>query len=311
MSNLPKLLAVVGVTATGKTRLSIGLAKYFGGEIINADPQLLYQGMSIGVDKPTPQTMEGIPHHLISVIPLSEHSSLLRYNDLTRKVILAVVAAGKLPIVIGGSGQYVWSLLEAWDIPRVPPNIPLQKRLYQRVEEEGIEALYRELLERDPQQACQVQRGNVRRVIRALERVAAGYSGATKASRALLYDSLVIGVSVEQEELEQRIAARIQRMVALGWEQEVKALIDRGIEDTHYAMRAIGYREMAAKIRGEITTEEFEQHTLAATKKLMRAQRKWFRPSDTRIHWIDGKDPGAGLKQGIIVVEQWLERYKI
>ena len=283
------LLAIVGPTAAGKTDLSIRLAAEFDGEIINADSRQAYRYMDIGTAKPTKEERALISHHLFDIVDPDEGFSLALYQELARDAIDQVHRRNRVPILVGGSGQYIWAVLEGWGVPEVPPDDEIRKELEKRVEEEGNEALFRELKELDPEAAEQIDPRNVRRVIRALEvcRITGKRFSELRIKTPPSYDIRILGVAIEREALFGRIDERVDRMIEMGFVEEVKGLLERGYSSELPSMSSLGYREIGRYLNGEMSLEEAAQQIKYATHRFARHQYSWFKPNDARITWID------------------------
>lgn len=279
------LLAIIGPTAVGKSALALRLAGEYNGEIINADSRQVYRYLNIGTAKPTSDEKSRIPHHLIDIIDPDQSFSLAEYQELAFRKIQEVQARGCLPILVGGTGQYVWAVLENWVVPRVPPNLELRRRLEERAEREGIAALYTELVSRDPESAARTDPRNLRRVVRALEVSYLG--GDAPAKRASPFDSLIIGLNAPRPNLYQRIEARLNEMIAAGFLSEAQGLLERGYSAALPALSSIGYRQMMRHLAGEISLEEAATSVNIDSHRLVRQQYNWFKPTDERIHWFD------------------------
>ena len=300
---MTRLLAIVGPTAAGKSRLALSLATRFDGEIVNADSRLFYRGFDIGTAKPIWDERRSVPHHLIDFLNADETLGLARFIELAAKTCKAVAERGRLPILVGGTGQYVWGLLEGWQVPRVPPNPELRLKLEALVETEGAAAVFAHLEKLDPEAAHRVDAKNPRRVIRAIEiATAVGPSSAPSKAVHPPFDHLVLGVDAPRDVLYRRIDDRIDAMVASGWLQEIATLLKSGVRLDAPGMSAIGYREMAAAYRGKISLAEAVVQTRAATRQLVRRQGNWFRKTDSRIHWLEGDVE----RQAARAVEEWL-----
>ena len=299
-----KLVVVAGPTSSGKTEAAICIAQEFGGEVINSDSRLFYRGMDIGTAKPSPEQLAAVPHHLIGFLDPQEPFSVADFLEKAPRLIAEVSARGRLPVVAGGTGQYVWGLLEGWDVTRTPPDLALRAELEAQMEREGVEALFRRLQQADPAAAAVTDRRNHRRIIRAIERAAAGAVGPARTSNGPGYDALILGLKVERAELHRRIAARVDAMIAAGWLDETRSLLEQGLTPETPAMSAIGYREMAAHIRGELSLEEARERTIRATNRLVRHQNNWFKPGDERITWVDVTD--GELDRVLAPVGEWL-----
>lgn len=280
---------MVGPTAVGKSRLGLRLAAEFDGEIVGADSRQVYRHLNIGTAKPSAADMSAVRHHLVDIINADEAFSLARYLDLTSAAIADIQRRGRLPVLVGGSGQYVWSVLEGWRIPRVPPDFEYRRRLEQRAEEEGGIVLYRELVEADPAAARSIDPRNVRRVIRALE---VGRSSPVPFSQlrkkvAPDFEALTIGLTAAREELHRRIDLRVNEMIDRGLVAEVEGLYRMGYGPELAAMSGVGYRQIGACLRNEVTLAEAVAQTKAETHRLVRQQHAWFRGGDSRIRWFD------------------------
>ncbi|HWQ29332.1 MAG TPA: tRNA (adenosine(37)-N6)-dimethylallyltransferase MiaA [Dehalococcoidia bacterium] len=280
-----RLVAIVGPTATGKSDLAIRLALRFGGEIVNADPQLVYRGLDIGTAKPSREQRQLVPHHLIDIVDPDQPFTLGTFLDLAGEAMEGIWARSGIVWLTGGTGQYVWSVIEGWRVPRVPPQPALRREL----EALGPDALAAELARVDPASAARIDPRNVRRIIRALEvyRVTGRPLSAWAPKAPPAMDSLVLGLWCDRDELYRRIDARVDTMIARGLEGEVRGLVERGYSCDLPALRSIGYKEMCAYLRGELTLEEAIARIKTETHRLSRHQRNWFRRSDPRIEWID------------------------
>jgi tRNA dimethylallyltransferase len=284
-----KLIAVVGPTATGKTALGIALARTLGGEIVGADSRQVYCHMDIGTAKPTPEERSLAPHHLIDVVDPDQGFSLAQYLELAVVALEDVWSRGRQPLLVGGSGQYVWALLEGWRVPRLPPQRELRRELEERAAREGPEALHRELARVDPQAAARIDARNVRRVIRALE--------VHKATgRPISYwqekgpppwRTLILGLTCPREELYERIDARVDGMMEAGLVEEVRGLLAMGYERSLSSLSGIGYLQVCQYLAGELGLATAVARIKTATHRLARQQYTWFRLDDCRIRWID------------------------
>ena len=282
------LLSIVGPTAIGKTALAIHLARAFDGEVVNADSRQVYRYMDIGTAKPTPEQRAVVPHHLVDILDPDDEFGLGSFLDLAPKAIDEIHKRGKLPILAGGTGQYVWALLEGWRLPRVPPNRALRQRLEEEAQLRGSQALFHRLLEVDPQAGTTMDGRNLRRVIRALEVYeATGVPPSSlRAKGPPPYRPLVIGLTLDRKALYERIDARVDSMIGQGLVRETQRLLSLGYSPELPSMSSVGYREMALHLKGELVLEEAVQRTKYATHRLARRQLTWFRPGDPRIHWI-------------------------
>jgi len=297
-----QLAAIIGPTGIGKSRLAVRLAAAFNGEVVSADSRQIYRYMDIGTAKPDSQQMSSVPHHLIDIINPDENFSLTRFQQLATKTISSIQRRGRLPVVVGGSGQYVWALLEGWGVPRVPPNMELRQRLEKRVAAGEREGLYAELLARDPEYARQIDSRNVRRVIRAIE-VSQDKPGSpiSRQQSEPPYKKLIIGLTTDREDLYSLVDRRVDRMIEQGLVEEVQGLVSRGYGYSLPSMSAIGYRQIGAYLRGEATLEADIQQIKFESHRFVRQQYNWFKLGDSRINWFDIRDPRALIKINALV----------
>jgi len=298
------VIAVVGATATGKTALAIEVARRLacGSEAVNADSRQVYRYMDIGTAKPTAAEREALPHRLIDVVDPDEAFSLGRWLELAKAALDEVWEKGRVPIVVGGTGQYVWALLEGWRVPQVPPQETLRREMEARPPEE----LLAELRGIDPESQEYIQPNNVRRVIRALEVYHATGKPLShwRTKDAPRFESLVIGLRTAREALYERIDARVDSMMAGGFPEEVRGLVDRGYGCDLPSMSGIGYRELCSHLGGEMSLDEAVARTKTGTHRLARHQNAWFKAGDERIRWIEANE-GAAEEAGR-AVESWL-----
>ena len=284
-----KLVAVVGPTATGKTDLALRLALAFGGEIVGADSRQVYRGMDLGTAKPTAEQRARVPHRLVDVVDPGEEFGLARYLDLAQAALDDIWSQGRRAFLVGGTGQYVWALLEGWQVPRVGPDWALRRELEERAQREGPQALHAEVAALDPEAARRLDPRNVRRVVRALEvmrRTGRPFS-ACQTRRPPDFTWLALGLDLPSEELYRRIDARVDAMIEAGFVEEVRGLLARGYRPDLPAMSGIGYRQVCQHLAGELSLEDAVARIKWETHRLARHQRNWFRRDDGRIHWID------------------------
>ena len=304
---MKRLVAVVGPTAAGKSDLAIEIANSFGGEVVNADSRLLYRGLDIGTAKPSVEQRRGVPHHLVDILSPGEAYSLAAFLDDSRRLIDEITARSRLPILVGGTGQYVWGLLEGWDVPRVGPDAELRRSLEKMLNDKGLDSLVAYLAELDPEAGETIDLRNPRRVMRAIERAHSGEpgTGGLISTDAPPYDVLVVGLTADRKTLYERIDHRIGGMIAQGWADEVTELLRMEVASDAPGMSAIGYRDMARHVRGEITPDELNAAVKKATRALVRRQYNWFKLADPRIAWIDGR-PGAAARANELTCN-WLQ----
>ncbi len=290
-----RLVAVVGPTAVGKSRLGLRLAAEFDGEIVGADSRQVYRHLDIGTAKPSAADMSAVRHHLIDIINPDEDFSIARYLDLASVAIIDIHRRDRLPLLVGGSGQYVWSVLEGWRIPRVPPDIEYRRRLEQRAETDGGLTLYRELVAADPATARSIDSRNIRRVIRALEIVKSSPAQGSRLRKKVApdFEILIIGLTAARDELYRRTDFRIDEMINRCLVAEIKDLYRLGYAPGLAAMSGVGYRQIGAFLRAEMTLTEAAAQTKTETHRLVRQQQAWFRDSDPRINWFDVDHDGS------------------
>ena len=299
------LLVIVGPTAVGKSALAVRLAERFGGEVVNADSRQVYRGMEIGAAAPSAADRAAVPHHIYGIVGPDESFSLARYLPLATEAIGDIAGRGRLPVLAGGTGQYVNALVGGWQAPRVPPDHSLRERLEAVIAQEGVEAAAQELLEADPEAAARIDLRNPRRVVRALEVAATLGPGAHGGQSTPPYRTLLLGLtSPTREELYRHIDARVDAMLAGGWLDEVRALLDAGHSADLPALLSMGYRELAQHLLGELALEEAARRIKLAHHRLARQQYTWFKPSDARIRWlVAGERVEAEAER---VVGEWL-----
>jgi len=283
------VIAIVGPTAVGKSELALRLAQYFPLEIISADSRQVYRYMDIGTNKPSPSERAAIPHHVIDVVAPDEDFSLAMYHQLAVEALKAIQQKGKLPLLVGGSGLYVWSLVEGWKIPQVPPDQKLRRQLENRAEQEDSQSLYRELQDIDPVAAAKINPSNIRRIVRALEIYHATGQPPSQLQRkeAPGFSTLVIGLTRDRSELYRKIDGRVDTMIQRGLGEEVEQLLKKGYSPSLPSMSGIGYKQIGQFLRGEVTLPEAIDKIKYETHRLARHQYAWFRLRDSIIHWFD------------------------
>ena len=302
-------IALVGPTAVGKSELALRLATHYPVEIVNGDSRQVYRYMDIGTSKPTMDERAAVPHHVYDVVDPDEGFSLADYRGHADSAMTAIGERGHTPLLVGGSGQYVWSLIEGWQLPEVPPDNAFRQEMEEWTEVHGHAALHERLARIDASAASRIQATNVRRVIRALE-----LHRATGVQPSLLLrrragaskNVLVLGLSLDRIALFGRADARIDTMVRHGFPEEVRALLDKGYAPSLPAMSSIGYREMVEYVTGAADLDTTIARIRRETRRLVRRQHTWFRLSDERIMWLDAQDKiaaaavAAGLIEGVM-----------
>lgn len=277
----------------GKTELAIRLAERLNGEIVSADSRLFYRGMDIGTAKPTPAEQARAPHHLIDVADPDETWSLAMFQQAAHEVIAEIHARGRLPLLVGGTGQYVRAVTQGWTPPEVEPDERLRLALEKLAEERGKEWLYDRLKAVDPEAAAVIDLRNVRRTIRALEVIlTTGHKFSAQRRQAdSPYDLLTVGLKRPREELYARVDARIDAMFAAGLLDEVRALLAKGYSPELPSMSGIGYRECCQVLSGQMSEEQARVQMKRITRVFVRRQANWFKESDPNIHWFEAGDP--------------------
>ncbi len=309
LKQLPRVLFVVGATSSGKTDFGVQVAQAFDGEIINADARQIYRQVSIGTGKP--RGVSGlykrrhrafihcsIPHYLMDFLPPSETYSAAEWRESAMKAVKGITKRKHLPIVVGGTGLYIAGLIDHLDFPNVPPQ-PVLRTAY---EEKELDDLVRLLLHIDPEGGVEVDLCNKRRVVRALEMMT--FTGKKMAELRKkgppLVDALQIGIDRTREELFARADTAVDEMVSLGLANEVEILLKEGVSDSSPAFTALGYREIAMALRGEVSMEDAVEKIKKLTHAYIRRQWTWFK-RDPRIVWV--KDAKDGMKR----VRSWLK----
>ena len=286
--NKPPLIAIVGPTAVGKSSLALHLAGAFGGEIVSVDSRQIYRFMDIGTWKPTAQDRARVPHHLVDCISPDEEFSLAVFQEMAGTAVTHIRSRGLLPILVGGTGQYLWGFLEGWQAPRVKADEELRRHLEHVAATEGHEALHNRLKQVDPESADRIDHRNVRRVVRALEVYHATGATATalRGSQPSRHSCQVLGLDTSREDLYRRIDDRVDEMFALGLVAEVESLLATGYSPKLSSMSGIGYREVVSHLEGDLSLEEAVLQVKYNTHRLARHQYAWFRRNDPRITWL-------------------------
>ena len=282
------VLAVVGPTASGKSELGLTLAERLGGEVVNADSMQLYRGMDVGTAKLAPEQRRGIAHHLLDVWEVTETASVAEYQRLARAAVEDILARGRLPILVGGSGLYVRAVLDDLDFPGTDEGV--RARLEGELATLGAPALHRRLAGVDPTAARSILPSNGRRVVRALEVIeltGRPFTATLPAPRPV-YPATQI--ALDRQDLDVRIDARVDLMWRDGLVEEVRGLLRRGLADGRTASRALGYQQVLALLTGDGTEQTARDATRLATRRFARRQRSWFR-RDPRVAWLDAARP--------------------
>ena len=300
----PKILVVSGPTASGKTALAVELALAHNGEVVSADSMQIYRRMDIGTAKPTREEMRGVPHHMLDVADPEEDFSVARYVELAARCVDDILARGKLPIVAGGTGLYIDSLLSGRTFARFDPDSPLRRELEEELARRGGAALLEELARVDPDTAARLHPNDGKRIVRALE-VYRSTGTTLTAHNAMTrslpprYGALTLTLAFQRrEDMWDRIDRRVDRMMADGLAEEVRALLDSGVPDRCTAMQAIGYKEMAAALRGDGDTARAAEEIKLRSRQYAKRQLTWFRrnPDARWLLWDREPDLSAALQ---------------
>jgi tRNA dimethylallyltransferase len=279
----PRVIAVVGPTAAGKSALSLDLARELGGEVVNADSMQLYRGMDIGTAKLPVAERHGIPHHVLDIWDVTQPASVAEYQSLARAAVADIAARGRVPLLVGGSGLYIRAVLEDFAFPGTDP------ALRARLESELAAGapLHERLRTLDPVAAAKILPSNGRRIVRALEVIEMTGQPFTASlpSPTPFYDS--VQIAIDRDDLDDRIAARVDLMWAAGLLDEVRVLEGRGLRDGRTASQALGYQQALAELDGRLTGAQARAETTRATRRFVRRQRSWFR-RDPHVTWLDG-----------------------
>lgn len=288
----PKVLALVGPTASGKTSLALRVAPEIGAEIVSIDSALVYRGMDIGTEKPTPEQLTSVPHHMIDVVDPSKTLTVAEFQELARNAIEQTLARGATPLLVGGSGLYFRAVVDPLEFP--PSDASVRSRLEQEREDEN---LYDRLLRIDPAAAARIEPANLRRVIRALEvieitgRLFSSFRTAWD-EHLSIYPLDVVGVTYPRDELDQRINQRIDDQLMRGLVEEVKELLERGLRRSLTSVQAIGYRQIVDHLEGQVSLDEAVEQMRRRTRRFARRQLNWFR-ADPRVTWFVSDPDGA------------------
>ncbi|WP_460405634.1 tRNA (adenosine(37)-N6)-dimethylallyltransferase MiaA [Actinophytocola sediminis] len=285
-------IAIVGPTATGKSQLGIALAEALGGEVLNADAMQLYRGMDIGTAKVTEAERHGVPHHLLDVLDVTETASVAAYQRDARAIVDRLLAAGRVPILVGGSGLYLRAVLDDLEFPGTDPDI--RARLEAELAESGAPDLHARLTTLDPLAAAAILPSNGRRVVRALEVIeltGRPFSATMPRPGPARWDTLQVGLDLDTDSLDRRVEQRVARMFADGLVDEVRRLDDHGLRTGRTAARALGYQQVLDAIDGRHDLAEAAEATVRATRRFVRRQRSWFR-RDQRVRWLDAAGDG-------------------
>lgn len=285
----PKIIAIVGPTASGKTSLSIALAKKFGGEIISADSRQVYKGLDIGAGKVTKREMRGIPHYLLDVASPKKIFTVTQFQKLGRAAIKKILAKKKIPIIVGGTGLYIDALIRNYTFPRVMPDFALRKKL----ESQSIEKLFAQLKKLDPRRAATIDPRNPRRLIRALEIVLTTKKPVPSREESLdtssKYDSLILGVKISEKKLRENIHKRLLSRLKQGMIKEAKDLREQGVSFKRLDSLGLEYRYLGRYLQGKISKKEMVEQLEKEIQHFAKRQMTWFRKNKS-IVWVKNKE---------------------
>jgi tRNA dimethylallyltransferase len=299
--DIPSLIVLLGPTAAGKTEIAIRLAEHLGGEIVSADSRLFYRGMDAGTAKPTLSERARVPHHLIDVADPDETWSLVLFQQEARRAIHDIHVRGRLPLLVGGTGQYIRAVTEGWQAPAAQPDPRLRGALETWAAQIGQLGLHERLAQLDPQAGEQIDARNLRRTVRALEVIlSTGRPFSAQRQRGETpYRLLTLGLTRPRPELYVRIDVRIEAMFAVGWVDEVRGLLAKGYSPALPSFSAIGYPQVIDYLRGKSTYAEAGMLIKRLTRQFVRRQANWFKENDPQIHWFTAGEGTAEAMEGL------------
>ena len=286
MESVIKIPVIIGPTGIGKSSLGFELAKRISGEIINTDSSLFYKYLNIGTDKPSETRMKEVKHHLINILNPDSRFNLAEFLELINTKLNSFDGKN-IPILVGGSGQYIMALLENWSVPKVEPDEKFRKKLELLSQQKGKEFLYKKLQKEFPSIAENIDKNNTRRVIRGFEVGRSGFQLENHQKERNFTKFQVYGLTMDRELLYEKIDNRIEAMFKKGWVEEVQNLISIGLNNKSLSFKNIGYTDIYLFIKKEISFEEVLIRIKKSTRNLIRHQYNWFKLSDPRIKWID------------------------
>lgn len=284
-----KIIVICGPTAVGKTEYSLEIARRFNGEILSCDSMQLYKYMDIGSAKPTPEECAAVPHHLVDFVDPAEEFSVADYQRYARAAISDIFSRGKTPVIEGGTGLYLNSILYNMDFGNAPKDEALRRSLEEEAEAKGSEYIHSRLMELDPESAKRIHPNNTKKIIRALEGAMSGNSIADFGklnARTDEYEPVMIGLTRDREQLYERISLRVDKMIEAGLIQEVRGLLNNGLTEDDISMKGIGYKEIIGFLHGEYSEQEAIDLIKKNTRHLAKRQLTWFRRYDD-VKWFD------------------------
>ena len=290
------MIVILGATGTGKSEIGMNIARALNGEIINADSRQIYKRMTIGTAKPTRDDMQSVPHHLFDFRCPDENFSVFEFMELVSHTESDIRSRGKIPILVGGTGQYLSALLENWSLNGGPPNQKIRNHLTSRLENLGISDLVEELTNKDPESARTIDLRNPRRVVRALEKLYNSDKKSKFPSNKTVQPPLemsLFGIQMPRKHLYARVDLRADNMVRNGWIIETQNLLDTGYDLELPAMGGIGYKEISQYLNGNSTWESCITRIKSRTHRLIRSQNNWFNRIDRPVVWFDSHELGS------------------
>ncbi len=288
--NKPKVVAILGPTASGKSDLAVNLSKKFDGEVISADSRQVYKKMDIGTGKITPEEMQGIPHYLLDIASPKRKFSVAKYKEISQKKIEKILKKEKLPIICGGTGFYITALVDGVILPEVAPDWKLRKSL----EKENAKNLYEKLKKLDPKRAKNIEKENKRRLVRAIEIVTKTKKPVPKVKKNSPYSPLFLGIKIKQEDLNKKIDKRLQERLKIGMIEEVKKLRDSGVSFKRLEEFGLEYKWIALYLQNKISYKEAIERLSTDIKNFSKRQMRWWK-QDKRINWIKNEKEASSL----------------
>lgn len=281
-----KVLVICGATASGKTALAVDCAKKFGGEVISADSLLVYKGLNIGTAKPSVEEMQGVPHHMIDVVSPTESFSVSDYERLALPILEKLLQEGKMPIICGGTGFYIRSLLYKQQLGGVGADEQIRHKYEQIAQEQGVEQLHLILREKDPKTAEKLHPNDVKRVIRALEIFdVTGKPKSMQDDKEIpRFDFLSVSVDYPREQLYERIEKRVDIMFRQGLKEEVSSLLLSGVDESSQCMQGIGYKEVAEGLKNGLLEEEIKELVKKNTRNYAKRQLTFFKRMENHVY---------------------------
>jgi len=295
-----KLIVICGPTACGKTSLSLELAQKYNGEIIATDSRTIYQDMNIGTAKPSLEERLKVPHYLIDIVRLNQEFTVAQFKQQALSIIYEILRRYKVPFLVGGTGLYISSIVDNLDIPCVPPDQKLRKKLEKKIVKHGLDYLWQKLIKLDPDAVTFIQKQNPRRIIRALEvclKTKKPFSQ-LRQKKKCLFNVLQIGIKLNKKELIQKIDQRAEQMIKQGLVTEVKALIKKYPSDVS-ALNTIGYQEIISYLQNEISLDEAIDLIKKNTWQYAKRQMTWFK-KDKTIKWIENTEEAEKIVKSFL-----------